>query len=289
MSDRIINQVKYSKWDKKTEEKNKSLREKADALYPFERPFISGMLPTHKEEGDEELNEYFKRIDIVDALTLRKKQEGIPFPVPRFSLIDLHEQFRSTFSFNNHGGQEGQASFSTFDGQALSTVYNDISKPTREAFDRNSFKWSIINNIFGVLSVLSLLSIVLALAYIVYGGSWYWTLGGVAGTIVNMIIAIRCKELSEEDIYYNHSFTAIPNGFVPDRVRRNIESYKGKFERICLLFEADWDYSISEKTTWAKAKGNDPLVVGIRNGVWYIIDEFDLTEREEFLKEKFAF
>jgi len=75
-------------------------------------------------------------------------------------------------------------------------------------------------------------------------------------------------------------------GFIPSQTRQMIRSLRPRiwnrrgFSKICLVQEVEeWNVAV------VKA---DPLVVGIKNGVAYLVDRFDTTTFEEYVAREFS-
>lgn len=75
-------------------------------------------------------------------------------------------------------------------------------------------------------------------------------------------------------------------GFIPGHIRQKIVESKGLFSEIFLIQEVDlrnW-----KATTIPKPRAADPLLVGKKNGVYYLIDRFDTTTLEEYMAREFS-
>lgn len=100
--------------------------------------------------------------------------------------------------------------------------------------------------------------------------------------------------------YYIHDRKAsiiltdeIGNMVIPDHIRESIVSYKNKFDRIWLLKEATWDVSIEveneeEPSKLGERLDPDPILVGEKDNMLYVLDCFDLTPAEDYINREFA-
>ncbi len=77
-------------------------------------------------------------------------------------------------------------------------------------------------------------------------------------------------------------FTAL----VPDHIRKIIRDKKNctDFEQIVVIAEAD-NWTIDEEIVYAP--NPDPLVVGIRGDLAYLIEKFDVTKVEKYVSKEF--
>jgi hypothetical protein len=74
-------------------------------------------------------------------------------------------------------------------------------------------------------------------------------------------------------------------GLVPEHVRKKIrEKNNCKFEQIVIIAEAD-NWTLDEKIEYMP--NPDPLVVGVRGDLAYLIEKFDVTRIEEYVSKEF--
>lgn len=95
------------------------------------------------------------------------------------------------------------------------------------------------------------------------------------------------KDEDGEDPFYlpshtRYSFTSKFKGIIPEDVRQTINYSKKLFgNRIYLVAEAD---------NWKgrKVDTEDPLVIGVRGNKCFLLDEFDCTKMEHYVKSEFT-
>lgn len=65
---------------------------------------------------------------------------------------------------------------------------------------------------------------------------------------------------------------------IPASVMERVEPVRPRFEAVDLVFEAEW----------APSPVKDPLVIGRITGVFFLIDQFDLTKMERYISSEFC-
>lgn len=76
------------------------------------------------------------------------------------------------------------------------------------------------------------------------------------------------------------------NGILPKHAREDIAKNEKKFDEIVIIAEADnWTFK-SEKINLAP--NPDPLIVGIKDDLAYLISTFDISKLEDYVKREFT-
>lgn len=77
------------------------------------------------------------------------------------------------------------------------------------------------------------------------------------------------------------SLTAKFSGIIPAEAKQQIQKAKTQFDSVLLLQEAvEWDAELHPVP--------DPLIIGVKNGVYYLVGDFDTTTMEEYVKKEFT-
>lgn len=72
-------------------------------------------------------------------------------------------------------------------------------------------------------------------------------------------------------------------GILPKNIRHLIDEEQGNFEHICLLQEVEkWE------TRLEQVNPGDPLLIGVKNKVYYLLAKFDTTTQEEYVAREFC-
>lgn len=113
-----------------------------------------------------------------------------------------------------------------------------------------------------------------------YAGLFYKLFGGILYPRMPKIIVDCFKDLVKENRlnYIEYSFT----GFIPTTVKEKINDAKKVFGRKNIFLVADAENCVR------KIVKADPLIVGLKDSRFYLIDTFDLTLIEEAVKEEFT-
>jgi len=124
--------------------------------------------------------------------------------------------------------------------------------------------------------LLSLGSIPLVAAH-AFPGIPEYVLSGLVGLTMLVIGALQGMEKS-------YQITANFPGIVPDHIREKVVQSRGEFSSLGFVYAPSWKY---EKTN-AALIDPDPLLVGCKNDVWYLISKFDVTPPENWLAKEFT-
>lgn len=68
----------------------------------------------------------------------------------------------------------------------------------------------------------------------------------------------------------------------PSGVRRRVNKLMPLFSQVVTLWEAEW------KLENRRVQGVDPLVLGEKLGLWFVIDRWDLTKLESYIDAEFS-
>lgn len=155
-----------------------------------------------------------------------------------------------------------------------------------------NFKISLpIFGIYTLESPLSQLELTLGVYYVHYPREMRVAIADIKSGIDlpeilfdNWTNPIRNSTESSSSTIWNESYrlTALFEGLIPKRIKEKIESYRRIFGRdIYIVAEADnWE---------GKAiPVEDPLVIGIIHDKCYLIDQFNCTPAEHYVKSEFA-
>lgn len=130
------------------------------------------------------------------------------------------------------------------------------------------------------------------------GFGWSWTMcwiPAVAVAVTSLIsLALsamfydtnnRCAKL----VITDH----IGDMVIPDNVRDTIKNLSDKFDKMWLLREATWDVDVSIDDEEVPSKigqrlNPDPILLGQKDDNLYVLECFDLSTSEEYIKREFA-
>jgi len=279
------------------EEKDVMLRTLKEESFPFERP---GLDPLMKQievvtrKGNKELDAEFERIDMEAALRMRKTQREIPFSVPRMGLIDVFRDKEAVITVEDGRVRQrtGYDEWKTVEAVDHSTqlslneekfnaikcwpqdVYKDIEEGVVSYRRKKEKTWGIV----------TLMAILASIGVIVLGfvlSAWCF-MGLILTVLPGALGVYKSVEWGGGE---SVTLTATPPGVVPQRTREMILKNKHRFRHMFLLFDATWQADRKA----LPVPNPDPLVIGVQDDVAWIVDEFDLTAKEQYLKDKFGF
>lgn len=113
---------------------------------------------------------------------------------------------------------------------------------------------------------------------------------GGFGLVISLIGIVKLYIAGDTEVTVNitDSFVdSLGKAVIPDGVRQTIYNEQDNFDSMWLMKEANWDVKIKNKVV-VQRKDPDPLLVGIKNQKMYVLDCFDLTPAEEYIKREFA-
>lgn len=100
------------------------------------------------------------------------------------------------------------------------------------------------------------------------------------------------KHWYNEPYYYKVDLTGTVTakfaGIIPQPVREKIHKARPHFDEILIVTEApEWKYSFKDKSFIPVPVG-DPLVIGAKGGLFWLIDVFDTTPAEDHVRREFT-
>lgn len=79
-------------------------------------------------------------------------------------------------------------------------------------------------------------------------------------------------------------------GRIPDATRDKIKVAQPRFDRLFVVTEAPkWDYKLVVVPKPRPIAIADPLVIGAKGGYFWLVDAFDLTSAEAYIKREFTY
>src|SRR5574343_512728 len=245
---------------------------------PFEKPQFEDIAKDVKTDFIKGYDDWFPRIDMEIVRNSVKKIDGVV--VPAFATYDV-------FSENNtcrRGFKINSAGYENSSELGLRLVPHS---PIMMKFYSHLWKnWSSVDAApvitfgllfsFGFLSLFSNL-IVLKSILIPVG------VIGVLMTIYGIFMAIRASN----SLGISRSFTHTFSGLVPDNVRDLIMNEKRNFDSITLI-EESYNWNIDDSIKIQKKPNPDPLIVGRKNNIHYLLTKFDVTPLENLIATEFT-
>lgn len=106
--------------------------------------------------------------------------------------------------------------------------------------------------------------------------------------ILNVIIAgLGIALITKPDGDYKVTLKTRFGGVLPENIRQLIVSNVHRFDNIGLVYEVGkWEMTTEKQPV--RIVDRDPLVVGRKNGVYYLLAKFDTTPAEEWVKAEFG-
>lgn len=105
-------------------------------------------------------------------------------------------------------------------------------------------------------------------------------------SIVGLLICVYITfEYLNNKISVSANCTASFRGVIPEKVRENIRVATGTFGNDIFILTAAPQWQLN---TDVEIKPRDPLVIGIKGSKAYLVDVFDLTPLEEYLRREFT-
>lgn len=242
-----------------------------------------------KSQDDVKLGRLFNRLDVSFLSGSLKKQAGIPVLVPKFAMQDINE---SELSLEVWVDIEDQTSNLVDDRNNSYSGYarNPKTFLARSNYlDRRDHWW---------IAALCLIATVGAGStawwmYAAYPNAWWIPAAVGVGTLIATIIngsTTLFPSLSGGKRSFNMKCAFA--GVIPETVKKTISKHKAKFEAVFMIYEVqEWAYA--EKRFQRQVRefflsDPDPLIVGRKDGVYYIISKFDTTPAEEWVRAEFG-
>ena len=128
------------------------------------------------------------------------------------------------------------------------------------------------------------------------GRGWHHTLeSNVPPELLSFFNLKGLYESSSQALPANRRITGIESkmqarftGVIPQAVRELIRLSAPKFDRILLVTEAP-KWHISQRLLPEPTPTGDPLVIGQKSGLFWLLAAFDTTPSEEYVKREFTF
>jgi hypothetical protein len=216
--------------------------------------------------------------------TYRDEATGAELPV--FAVFDLEGDHQTTFEITtdsiptiaHSGSLPGYIPF-----QKTQDFVRRINEPRMKA-ERTTTRISLILGSFPALAYL-FSHIAVMTGTIALGVFIGWVLGVFLGYIGGLLVLDRLCPWQKLVI------TAEFNGILPKEARENARAAKDHFENLYLIVDQQHRW----KSTFLpdpRPRALDPLLIGeLKHGrrhQFFLIDQFDLTEAEQYLADEFA-
>lgn len=253
----------------------KSLR---DCL-PLERNQFVDIAKDEKSDFVKGYDDKFPRIDMKIVENSTKMMDGVPTPAfAIYNVFTTNNEYTKTYQIDSCNKYE---------------TYSELSK---KLVPHNPLKMKFYNHLwrtwardaadpfifFGIclqlcwFSLLSdsfiLKSILIPLAAL-----------GIVGFIYGLFIAARASNSLAISRTFSHKFS----GIIPDNVRELIKNEQINFERIYLI-EEGYNWKINDSVELKKKPNPDPLIVGVKDGRYWLLTKFDVTPLENLIATEFS-
>lgn len=229
------------------------------------------------------LDRRFPRIDLKTALKSRINQPGVPVSVPRFVAFNVQEEeCRIAASTTD---------FTTDVYTSMPEGINEEYKDVAEALGKHVKNCGAAAD-FGVR--IALLSVVAGMGYLSYYlyNAEYVVFGIAAGIVAALAALITWGSFDAGCLFTDlkASISLKMAGVVPESARKIIQDNRHDFNHIYIVAEAkDWKYTKNNKVRLDRIFGEtDPLIIGRKNGIDYLLGTFDLTDLETWLSKEFT-
>jgi hypothetical protein len=84
-------------------------------------------------------------------------------------------------------------------------------------------------------------------------------------------MSLRFGELFTRGDYFN-DVTAMPKVMVPETIDAIVAAARDEFDELIVAWEADW-----------QPRGGDPIVIGRKGALYFVVATWDMTELESFV------
>jgi hypothetical protein len=217
--------------------------------------------------------------------TYRDEASGLELPI--FAVFDLEGEHRLAFEITTDSivtAAEPRTLPSYLPLQTIQTSIRDINLG-RISYERLATRMSVILGIFPALAYFFFGNATMpgvAEAGILVGG---WVLGAFLVYVLSLFVLDRIcpwKKLS---------LTAEFDGILPKETREKARAAKRHFDKLYLIVDQQnrWQSTLLPDP---RPRALDPLLVGElkqgRRRKFFLIDQFDLTEAEQYLADEFA-
>lgn len=245
---------------------------------PFEKPQLEDIAKDVKTDFIKGYDDRFPRIDMEIVRNSVKKIDGVV--VPAFATYDVFSEdntCRRRFKIDS-AGYENSSELDLLlvpHSPIMMKFYSHLWKNWTSSEAAPFISFGLMFSV-GFLSLLSNL-IVLKSILIPIG------VIGVLMTIYGIFIVRRASN----SLRISRSFTHTFSGLVPDNVRDLIMSEKRNFDSITLI-EESYNWNINDSIKIQKKPNPDPLIVGRKNNIHYLLTKFDVTPLENLIATEFT-
>ena len=253
--------------------------EKYDALLPLERSSIEGpIVAAHLIDPD--LAAEYQIVDYA-AIMAKMRLRRWRLPLPFFAAYDLKDS-SATCEIKYHRGSRGVENlsaetrinsrhyFSPYPEASLRKMQSTISSWESVALVRAMVLTGLI--VFGLVGVF------------LYFLPAPWLLLLIVSTLAGSTASTLTATIPWNDgtLRFRTSFA----GVLPNEVRQKLISVRDKFDCIVIVQEVNAkDWAVSKIP---KPKAADPLAIGFKNGVAYLICQFLTTPAEHYMASELA-
>jgi hypothetical protein len=245
---------------------------------PFEKTQLADIAKDVKTDFIKGYDDRFPRIDMEIVRNSVKKIDDVA--VPAFATYDV-------FSENNTCKRTFGINSSEYRNSSKLALQLVPHSPTMMKFyshlwnnwdssDGGVFITCGIGFCFGFLSLLSNLIVLKSIMIPV----------GVIGVLM-LIYGIFMTTRASNSLNLSRSFTHTFSGLVPDNVRELIKNEKCNFDSI-ILVEESYNWKIDDSIEIHKKPNPDPLIVGMKGNIYFLLTKFDVTPLENLIATEFS-
>jgi hypothetical protein len=232
--------------------------------------------------GDHSLDAEFPRLDLEAVLKSARRQAGVPVPVPRFAAFDTRVPDLRL----------GAASDHAFDGGARMFAYGETQPrwygPFCDAIAARMRRRMICREVSVHALVVGATLGAWGLALFVFSSNLAIAASSIAAFFASVAYGIALYDKKPIFGGSRHSLSLALGGIVPDEARQIIRERGKDFERMYIVAEAgDWTWAEADNLPTRLVNG-DPLLVGEKNGAFYLLHVFDMTPLEEYVRKEFT-
>lgn len=255
------------------------MHDRAKTLLPIESMARNALINTAGSSNiDPKIAKQYPVLDVSFLIRSLKRQGGVV--VPRFALQDVNEPHL-------------ELSYQIDTSREVSAVWEDHN--AYQGYGQRLY-WSLrslvqcqaltLTAVMAGLLVLGCFYLPAIVAWFGGGMPVVHMIGGIGAVLATVLgcigVAIAVKPGTDYKIKLKTAFA----GVIPDNVRQLITSNTHRFQKICLIYEVGkWQIDVERKP---KVVDRDPLVVGYKQGVYYLLAKFDTTPAEEWVKAEFG-
>lgn len=234
---------------------------------------------------------------ILDTSFLKETVEVQGFKAPKFSFIPV-ERSSAVIQMTGHRGKSSRWHEAAYQYEIESNIPSHIRQWAHNIINSHNEKLlSEKTRCFAHNVMRCWKSWVGAIACSCFLFSWWGLFAFVPWIIISLVAAGR---------YGNNRFKCevvlqdtLGQTVIPDSVKQIIKAnnktrivkdctVQYKFDHLWLMKEATWDVHVNQKIIKRPKQELDPLLLGEKDGKFYVLDCFDLTPAEEYIKREFA-